>query len=105
MSTSDRLEECRRDLDDALGQFDRADGPKDLLAAARAVRASTEALEQVAILQARAEGVSWSRIGAVYGLTKQGAQQRFRPRKPVITPDDAVTVPAEVEQDAAGHGR
>lgn len=104
MSKSERLEGCRRELDDALEQFDRAEGPKDLLAAARAVRASTEALEQVAILQARAEGVSWSKIGAVYGLTKQGAQQRFRPRTPVIVPDEAVPVPAEVEQDAAEHG-
>lgn len=101
MRTSDRLEECRRDLDDALEQLDRAEGPKDLLAAARAVRASTEALEQVAILQARADGLSWSKIGAVYGLTKQGAQQRFRPRMPATDPDEAVTLPAEVEQDAA----
>lgn len=27
---------------------------------------------------AREAGLSWTKIGAVYGLTKQGAQQRFK---------------------------
>ncbi len=81
MSKVSRLDDSRRDLDAALSDFDRATGGKELLAAARAVRASTEALEEAAVLEARAEGVSWSKIGAVYGLTKQGAQQRFRSRK------------------------
>ena len=27
---------------------------------------------------ARQAGLTWAEIGAIYGLTKQGAQQRFR---------------------------
>lgn len=101
MSTPDRLEDCRGSLEDALREFDRAEGPRERLAAARDVRACTEALEAIVALQARAEGLSWSKIGAVYGLTKQGAQQRFRPRRRVgsreqeATPPDGSTAPAE----------
>ena len=48
------------------------------LAAARKTREAAEADEQQAVLAARAAGASWSRIGELYGLTKQGAQQRFK---------------------------
>lgn len=96
MSKVSRLDDSRRDLDAALDEFDRAAGAKELLTAARAVRASTEALEEAAVLEARAEGVSWSKIGAIYGLTKQGAQQRFRPRKAEeSTPEVPLETPAE----------
>lgn len=90
MTKVSRLADCRRDLDDALDDFDRAEGAREVLAAARTVRASIDALEQAAVQQARAEGVSWSKIGAVYGLTKQGAQQRFRERaaEPAPPPTD-----------------
>lgn len=46
---------------------------------ARAGRESAESAERAAVLSAREAGVSWSRIGELYGLTKQGAQQRFKP--------------------------
>ena len=49
---------------------------------ARDAREAAELAEQEAIGQAREAGVTWGRIGEVYGLTKQGAQQRFKPRKP-----------------------
>lgn len=48
-----------------------------LLAAARELRECAEQIEIEAVMAARRDGRSWSRIGAVYGLTKQGAQQRF----------------------------
>ncbi|SDB79920.1 hypothetical protein GA0111570_101193 [Raineyella antarctica] len=92
MSKVSRLDDCRRDLDASLDDFDRAVGPKELLAAARAVRACTEALEQAAVLQARADGASWAKIGAAYGLTKQGAQQRFRERA-AAADDKAIEAP------------
>lgn len=45
-------------------------------------------LEQVVLL--RGAGVTWSRIGELYGLTKQGAQQRFRAAvRTTATPDDS----------------
>ena len=40
-----------------------------------------EELETTTVADARAAGVTWNRIGALYGLSKQGAQQRFRTRK------------------------
>lgn len=52
--------------------------PLAAIGAARRVRELAEAQEAELIAQARRSGVSWSRIGAFYGLTKQGAQQRFR---------------------------
>ncbi len=53
--------------------------PLEALAAARGEREAAELREQAAVIDARAAGVSWSRIGELYGLTKQGAQQRFKP--------------------------
>ncbi|MCC2592248.1 hypothetical protein LKO27_02270 [Tessaracoccus sp. OS52] len=54
---------------DALAALDRA----------RVAREGAEAAERDAVASARAAGASWSRIGELYGLTKQGAQQRFKP--------------------------
>jgi hypothetical protein len=34
-------------------------------------------LENYAVYEARAHGVSWAAIGEVYGYTRQGAQKRF----------------------------
>ena len=48
------------------------------LAAARQTREAAEANEQQTLRAARAAGASWARIGELYGLTKQGAQQRFK---------------------------
>ena len=42
-------------------------------------REAAEAEETALVLAARESGHTWSEIGALYGLTKQGAQQRFRP--------------------------
>ena len=48
------------------------------LDAARQLREAADALELEMVRAARQDGHSWSRIGSIYGLTKQGAQQRFR---------------------------
>jgi ATPase subunit of ABC transporter with duplicated ATPase domains len=62
----------------ALGALDTADGPISRLEAARRLREAAEELEAAQVEAARKAGATWIEIGACYGLTKQGAQQRFR---------------------------
>ena len=62
----------------ALGALDIADGPMSRLKAARRLREAAEELEAAQVEAARKAGATWIEIGACYGLTKQGAQQRFR---------------------------
>ena len=62
----------------ALGALDAADGPMSRLQAARRLREAAEQLEAAQVAAARKAGATWIDIGACYGLTKQGAQQRFR---------------------------
>ena len=62
----------------ALGALDAADGPMSRLEAARRLREAAEELEAAQVEAARKAGATWIDIGACYGLTKQGAQQRFR---------------------------
>jgi molybdenum cofactor biosynthesis enzyme len=62
----------------ALGALDAADEPISRLEAARCLREAAEQLEAAQVAAARKAGATWIDIGACYGLTKQGAQQRFR---------------------------
>jgi molybdenum cofactor biosynthesis enzyme len=62
----------------ALGAFDAADEPISRLDAARRLREAADELEAAQVEAARKAGATWIEIGACYGLTKQGAQQRFR---------------------------
>src|SRR6516165_12540537 len=62
----------------ALGALNVADGPMSRLEAARRLREAAEELEAAQVEAARKAGATWNEIGARYGLTKQGAQQRFR---------------------------
>ena len=62
----------------ALGALGVADGPISRLEAARRLREAAEELEAAQVEAARKAGATWNEIGACYGLTKQGAQQRFR---------------------------
>jgi len=62
----------------ALGALDVADGPISRLQAARRLREAAEQLEAAQVEAARKAGATWIDIGECYGLTKQGAQQRFR---------------------------
>lgn len=62
----------------ALRAHQTAADPLAALDAARVLREEAERLERRAVDGVRAAGTSWSTIGALYGLTKQGAQQRFR---------------------------
>lgn len=67
-----------RRISAALDAFDIADVPMSRLDAARRLREAAEELEATQVEAARKAGVTWIEIGACYGLTKQGAQQRFR---------------------------
>ena len=62
----------------ALAALNVADGPISRLDAARQLREAAEELEAAQVEAARKAGATWNEIGACYGLTKQGAQQRFR---------------------------
>jgi hypothetical protein len=62
----------------ALTAFEAADRPLSRLDAARRLREAAEELEAAQIEAARKAGATWLEIGACYGLTKQGAHQRFR---------------------------
>jgi hypothetical protein len=62
----------------ALDSLSAAATPLARLDSARRAREAAEALERRSIDDARAAGLTWAEIGDVYGLTKQGAQQRFR---------------------------
>ena len=59
---------------------------------------SSDLLEAAEVVAARKAGVTWTEIGACYGLTKQGAQQRFRAAR---NQDKVVT--AAPERKAAAH--
>lgn len=85
-------------LTQALSGLAAADAALDRIAAARQIREAAEELEQTEVKSAREHGTSWSKIGAAYGLTKQGAQQRFgderrRKQAPEATKDEAPTSP------------
>jgi hypothetical protein len=62
----------------ALNALDTASGPIGRLEAVRDLREAAEELETAQVEAARRAGATWHEIGACYGLTKQGAQQRFR---------------------------
>jgi hypothetical protein len=83
----------------ALGALDIADGPMSRLDAARRLREAAEDLEAAQIEAARKAGATWNEIGACYGLTKQGAQQRFRAARP-----QAKSATAPPESNQAGPG-
>ena len=85
-----------RQIQESIEAFTLAENALEALAAARLLRERAEALEREQIAAARKEGHSWSKIGGLYGLTKQGAQQRFRPGKSV---SEANADPAGETQD------
>lgn len=68
----------RKRISAALDALDGAGDPLARLDAARRVREAADELEAIELRAARKAGATWSEIGACYGLTKQGAQQRFR---------------------------
>ena len=86
----------------ALGALDAADGPISRLEAARQLREAAEELEAAQVEAARKAGATWNEIGACYGLTKQGAQQRFRAARNQAKP---VTAAPERKKGRPGGSR
>ena len=65
-------------FDRALAALREIPDPLRRLDAVRRSREALDELEAATVADARAAGVTWIDIGALYGLSKQGAQQRFR---------------------------
>src|ERR1700747_2478971 len=84
----------------ALGAFDVADSPISRLDAARRLREAAEELEAAQVEAARKAGATWIEIGACYGLTKQGAQQRFRAARNQAKAVTAQPAPKKTEPTA-----
>ena len=61
----------------------------------RRARERLEALEVDAVRDARSAGVTWKALGALYGLSKQGAQQRFRSAAAATGPAPQVSPAAD----------
>ncbi len=81
----DRVVRTLEDISDPIARLDEI----------RQRREDLERLEARAVIAARREGATWRSIGALYGLSKQGAQQRFRP---------LVDAGSEQAADATGGG-
>ena len=86
----------------ALSAFDAAASPMSRLDAARRAREAAEELEAAQVEAARKAGATWLEIGAIYGLTKQGAQQRFRAARKQAEAVSAAS--ASTADDKAGAG-
>jgi hypothetical protein len=69
------------------------------LDAARRLREAAEELEAAQVEAARKAGATWNEIGACYGLTKQGAQQRFRPARDQAKAGTALGVDAQAARE------
>ena len=65
----------------ALQALQEVPDPVQRLDAVRRSINQLEELQTATVADARAAGVTWIEIGALYGLSKQGAQQRFRTRR------------------------
>lgn len=83
---------------DALAALEALTEAGDSLArldAGRELRERAEQLELDLVRAARKDGLSWAKIGGLYGLTKQGAQQRFRPGGAPSKKKSAPAAPAD----------
>jgi hypothetical protein len=67
-----------RRFEKALAALGGVPDPLERLDVVRQAREALETLEAQTVSEARAVGATWSEIGALYGVSKQAAQQRFR---------------------------
>ncbi|NLT31002.1 MAG: hypothetical protein GXX86_11205 [Propionibacterium sp.] len=68
-------------LSAACAQLQQAADPLAAVDLAQQIGTLADKVQHDAVRAARQQGVSWSKIGAVFGLSKQGAQQRFGKHK------------------------
>jgi hypothetical protein len=69
-----------RDGDEASFLLTHTDKPLIALRALAVRAREVERLTALAIEDCRAEGVRWAEIGEALGISRQAAQQRFRPK-------------------------
>lgn len=74
MATKGSFKHVRHVLD----AVERAPTALEALDAVRRLTEAVEALEIETVASVRRQGGTWTRIGAVYGTSKQAAQRRFR---------------------------
>ncbi|MDN5914741.1 MAG: hypothetical protein L0I76_06470 [Pseudonocardia sp.] len=67
----------RKHIEKALEAMAGAADQLEVLDAARQLREAAEEAEWVCARDARTAGITWTRIGALYGTSKQNVQQRF----------------------------
>lgn len=72
------MAEARARATKALRDLGKPTKPLEQLDAARRLREAADVIEQEAVDAARADGRTWTEVAAVYGLSKQAVQQRFR---------------------------
>jgi hypothetical protein len=63
---------------DALKRLPKQKDALEQLDLVRQAREALDLLEQSHVETARKAGYTWTDIGDLYGMSKQGAQQRFR---------------------------
>lgn len=68
----------------------------ELVALSRAARAETDVLLAAAVTSARGAGCTWEQVGAILGMTRQAAQQRYGRAG---TGADPVPAPAEESRE------
>lgn len=68
----------RRRVGKTVDALRKVPDPLERLAAIRNALTEIERLELETVIQAREGGATWGQIGRLYGMSKQGAQQRFR---------------------------
>jgi hypothetical protein len=80
----------------------------ELVALARAARSETDVLLAAAVESARGAGCTWEQIGAVLGMTRQAAQQRYgrpAPDEPPAAPNRRVLRPLSAFNEMAALAR
>jgi hypothetical protein len=76
MASASQLRAAARALDD----YRHAADPESRLHCVRKLTEAVAALETETVRSARKSGLTWTAIGAAYGMSKQAAQQRFKAR-------------------------
>lgn len=78
-SLRDHLARALDEYDPALGERleHEAQAHLELIALARAAHGETDVLLGAAVISARSAGCTWEQVGAVLGMTRQAAQQRY----------------------------
>ena len=75
-----------RQLAKRLAELAHAKDARERLVLAEEIRSLAVALQNASVAEARQAGLTWTQIGALFGMTKQAAQQRF---KNALTPERA----------------